>query len=273
LMHRIFDRPAGAVISIERLMDENELSTPADSETGDTAVLRLRGANKSFGAVRALADMSLEVRPGEVHALVGPNGSGKTTLLNALSGFVRLESGQIEIDGARVARWSSRRRNRQGLGRTFQTPRVFEDMSVWENIDVTRSTGGGVACLSPIALSRVQRDWQSIRAATLAHGQRRLLELVRVLQAKPRILLLDEPAAGLSPQARAEFAEALRLLSRNAGIAVVLVEHDLRLVWDVADRVTVMENGSTAYAGAPNELDLEALEAVFMLSGSRADSD
>lgn len=273
LLNRIFDRPAGAMISIDALVDEAEVSASPSTPAADASVLKVRGATKSFGAVRALADMSLDLKRGEVHALVGPNGSGKTTLLNALSGFVRLESGELEIDGMRASRWSTRRRTRQGLGRTFQTPRVFEDMSVWENVDVTRVDGDRAACLSPVALRRARPDWESVRAATLAHGQRRLLELARVLRSKPRILLLDEPAAGLSPQARTEFADALRLLARKAGLGVILVEHDLRLVWEVADRITVMEDGRVVDSGTPKELDVEALEAVFMAGGRRAESD
>jgi branched-chain amino acid transport system permease protein len=208
--------------------------------------------------------MSLDVRLGEVHAVVGPNGSGKTTLLNAISGFVRLESGEVEIDGQRATRWSARRRARAGLGRTFQTPRVFEDMSVWENADVARARADRPPSLSATALESARGRWRSVRAATLAHGQRRLLELVRVLRSGPRILLLDEPAAGLSPQARSEFAEVLRLLARKARVGVILVEHDLRLVWDVADRISVMDEGRLAHSGTPTELDVHALEELFM---------
>ena len=202
----------------------------------------------------------------------GPNGSGKTTLLNAMSGFVQLDSGEVEIGGTRVTRWSPRRRARRGLGRTFQTPRVFDDMTVWENVDVTGAAEGGPVSLSETALQLARPRWERTRAGTLAHGQRRLLELVRVLRSRPRILLLDEPAAGLSPRARDEFAGTIRLLANEGTVAVILVEHDLRLVWDVADRITVMADGRPVTAGTPSELDSEELEAIFMLGGRRADS-
>jgi branched-chain amino acid transport system permease protein len=270
LLNRILDRPAGAVISVEELVDERDLRPQSDADAEDAPVLRLRDATKSFGAVRALDGMSLDVRLGEIHALVGPNGSGKTTLLNALSGFVRLESGDVEIDGTRATRWSPRRRARQGVGRTFQTPRVFDDLTVWENVDVTHAGADRPETLSRAALEEAGPRWERVRAATLAHGQRRLLELVRVLRSQPRVVLLDEPAAGLSPKARTEFAETIRLLARRSNVGVVLVEHDLRLVWEVADRITVMENGRLVSSGTPDELDTRRLEEVFMLSGRDA---
>jgi branched-chain amino acid transport system permease protein len=271
LINRILDRPAGAIISVEELVDDAEPAAPAKGAVGDV-VLQLRSASKSFGAVQALDDMTLDVRAGEIHALVGPNGSGKTTLLNAMSGFVQLDSGEVEIGGTRVTRWSPRRRARRGLGRTFQTPRVFDDMTVWENVDVAGAAEGGPVSLSETALQLARPRWERTRAGTLAHGQRRLLELVRVLRSRPRILLLDEPAAGLSPRARDEFAGTIRLLADEGDVAVILVEHDLRLVWDVADRITVMADGRPVTAGAPSELDSEELEAIFMLGGRRADS-
>lgn len=272
-LNRLFERPVDPMVSIAPLVDERQLAALSKEESAERPVLRVRDATKSFGGVHALDGMSLDVRSGEIHGLVGPNGSGKTTLLNALSGFVRLESGEVAIDGVRATRWSARRRARDGLGRTFQTPRVFEDMSVWENVYVTRVATGRAASLSPAALHNAQARWESVRVATLSFGQRRLLEIVRVLRSSPRILLLDEPAAGLAPEERSRLGNVLRLLSRRAGIGVVLVEHDLRLVWNVADRITVMDEGRVLYSGTPAELGNEALEAVLMLGRRDAESD
>jgi len=200
---------------------------------------------RSFGRVRALEGADLAVRPGEVHGLVGANGSGKTTLLNAVSGLIRLDGGSIVIAGRDVTHMSPTRRANAGLGRTFQAPRVFEDMSLHENLDLDgRAT----------ELSTSQRDrWDESSAQLLTHGQRRLTELYRVLTRSPALLLLDEPAAGLSAQERDELGGVLRNLA-STGVAILLVEHDLALVWSIADTVSVMELGSVVRTDSPSAL-------------------
>jgi branched-chain amino acid transport system permease protein len=260
-----------ATVAVESLVAAKGGAAAAEPEEREP-ILSVRDATKTFGAVRALDGVTLDVRAGEIHGLVGPNGCGKTTLLNALSGFVRLQSGDVIVDGVRMNRRSARARARYGLARTFQTPRVFEDMSVWENVDVVRAGGDGV--LSAGALERVRGIWDASQASALPHAQRRLLEIVRVLRTKPRILLLDEPAAGLSAEERVAFADSLRLLSREAGMTIVLVEHDLSLVWNIADRITVMDEGHLLVTGTPAELEgNEALETVLVMGGRRADPD
>jgi branched-chain amino acid transport system permease protein len=236
------------------------------------SVLRVQGATKSFGAVRALEDMSIDVVAGEIHGLVGPNGSGKTTLLNALSAFIRLDSGSVTVEG--TSKRSARARARQGVGRTFQTPRVFEGLTMWENIDVARDSPGADSALDRAALAEVRERWDAVDAAALPHAQRRLPEIVRVLQTDPRILRLDEPAAGLSAEERLAFADVLRILAHELGIAVVLVEHDLTLVWHIADRITVMDEGRMLCSGTPEELNENpALEAVLLTGGRRVDAE
>jgi branched-chain amino acid transport system permease protein len=261
-----------ATVAIESLVSAKGGPAAAAEADEREPILSVRDATKTFGAVRALDGVTLDVRAGEIHGLVGPNGCGKTTLLNALSGFVRLQSGDVIVDGVRMNRRSARARARHGVARTFQTPRVFEDMSVWENVDVVRAGGDGV--LSAGALERVRGIWDASQASALPHAQRRLLEIVRVLRTKPRILLLDEPAAGLSAEERVAFADSLRLLSREAGMTIVLVEHDLSLVWNLADRITVMDEGRLLVSGTPAELEgNEALETVLVMGGRRADPD
>ncbi len=266
-----FGRVSQAAIAIEGLVRGS--APGAAAENASEPILAVRGASRSFGAVRALDDMTLEVRPGEIHALVGPNGCGKTTLLNALSGFVRLQRGEVVVDGTPLTRRSARSRARYGIGRTFQTPRVFEDMSVWENVDVARPAADD-AVLATAALDRARLAWDETQASSLPHAQRRLLEIVRVLRAGPRILLLDEPAAGLSAEERIALADVLRTLSHDSGMAVVLVEHDLSLVWTLADRISVMDEGRLLCSGTPAELEgNEALETVLVMGGRRADPD
>jgi branched-chain amino acid transport system permease protein len=264
-------RPSAATIAVDTLVHADAGAGPAAA--GAQPILSVTDATRTFGAVRALDGMSFDVRPGEVHALVGPNGCGKTTLLNALSGFIRLQHGDVVVDGAALTRRSARSRARQGIARTFQTPRVFEDMSVWENVDVVRvPAGGGV--LARAEVDRVRGAWDEAQASALPHAQRRLLEIVRVLRSNPRILLLDEPAAGLSAEERVALADVLRTLSRDAGMAIVLVEHDLSLVWTLADRISVMDEGRLLAAGTPAELEgNEALDTVLVMGGRRADAE
>jgi branched-chain amino acid transport system permease protein len=266
-------QPIESLISIDSLVESGHESGGERDELAPP-ILRISGATKSFGAVRALDGVSLGVAPGEIHGLVGPNGSGKTTLLNALSGFVRLESGEVVVDDVPLARRSPRSRARLGVGRTFQTPRVFEGLSVWENVDLSRPKGDRADQISADVLREVRPRWDAVPAAALPHAQRRLLEVVRVLRSSPRILLLDEPAAGLSAEERAMFAEALTFLAHDVGLAIVLVEHDLGLVWQIADRITVMDEGRLLCSGSPAELEgNSALESVLVGGGRRADAD
>lgn len=236
-------------------------SAQATDKPNKEPVLSIRGARKRFGAVRALDDASLEVLPGEIHGLVGPNGSGKTTLLNAISGLTELDGGHVLVGKVDVTNLSPRRRAKLGIGRTFQTPRILEDMSVWENVDVAdeSKTDGDDA-----RLASVRESWDRVLASNLPHAQRRLLEIARVLATRPKIVLLDEPAAGLSPEERDEFGRTLKALTATGPTAVVLVEHDLNLVWQVADPITVMDEGRVIASGSPDEIGRsDAVDTLF----------
>ncbi len=203
-------------------------------------VVEVAGAQKRYGELAALDDVGLAVERGKIHGLVGPNGSGKTTLLNAISGFVRLDGGSLRIFGAegRRAAW---RIAQAGVGRTFQTPRVFDALSIRENIEVG----------APRPLKGLPQLWDRLRPDLLPHAQRRLLEVLRVVATDADLLLLDEPAAGLSPEERAQFAQLLRVLRDRLGKTILFVEHDLALVWRVADRITVLDAGKVIADGPP----------------------
>jgi ABC-type branched-subunit amino acid transport system ATPase component len=190
-----------------------------------------------------------------LHGLVGPNGSGKTTLLNAISGLIRLDKGSITINGARTTGLPPHAIARLGVGRTFQTPRVFEDMSIWDNIRIgadAAEPGGASWVLS--ALEQQRPDWEAQRPDLVPHAQRRLLEVLRVTASQPGLLLLDEPAAGLSPEERRNFVALLRVLRDRLGMTIVLIEHDLKLVWQIADRITVLDAGRIVAEGAPQDI-------------------
>lgn len=232
-------------------------------------IIAVRGATKRFGQVIALDGVDMEVRPGEIHGLVGANGSGKTSLLNVLTGLSRLDQGRYVFRGSDMTRAAATTIARAGLGRTFQTPRVFASLSVWDNLRVGLDARASALGESERALvARLSAAHAQDSPALLSHGQRRLLEVVRVVLKDPSVVLFDEPAAGLSPQERAEFGALVRRLSRQLGQAVVLVEHDLDLVWDIADRITVLESGRVVASGLPADLARDpAVQHLFVGGG------
>jgi branched-chain amino acid transport system permease protein len=215
--------------------------------------VRVERARKTYGELVALDRVDLQVAPGTIHGLVGPNGSGKTTLLNVISGLVRLDDGRVSVAGVETTRRAAHRTARLGMGRTFQTPRVFEDLSIWENLLIGSDFHGqrGRPGWLFRALAGVEAAWRRQRPDFLPHAQRRLLEVMRVVAMDCGILLLDEPAAGLSAEERRDFATLLRFLRDTLGKTIVLVEHDLHLVWRVADRITVLDAGVVVAEGAP----------------------
>lgn len=223
--------------------------------TGGQPVLSVSGVSRKFNAVVALDDVGFDIQPGEIHAIVGPNGSGKTTMLNAISGLISLDSGTIRIDGVDVTSKSASRRARMGLGRTFQQPRILDSLSAWENVDLgpTRLADGSRAWLNRV-LSEFRDRWDAIAAGTLPHGQRRSLEVIRAMRAEPSLLALDEPAAGLSHAERDQFGRLLRQISESTGAAILMVEHDLELVWGTADRITVLDRGRVVVTGMPADV-------------------
>ena len=216
----------------------------------------MRGARKAYGKMVALNNVDVTVTPGQIHAIVGPNGSGKTTLLNAISGLAHLDQGEIRIGTVDPTKRPTYHRARLGLGRTFQTPRVFEDMSIWDNLrigaDSARKSTAVLAAAVARASSRpLEPPKCRIRCRTPSGG---LLEVLRVLAMDSKILLLDEPAAGLSSEERQDLADLLRMARDKMGRTIVLIEHDLGLVWQIADRITVLDAGDVVTTGLPREI-------------------
>ncbi len=227
-----------------------------------TSLLEARGLWKRFGAVVAAADLDIEVRSGEIHAVIGPNGAGKTTLLGLLSGEFRPDSGRIFLDGRDVSGLPIYKRARLGLGRTFQISSVFSTFTVLENVAIAiqASAPAGLAlwrhaasdeALNEAALRVLDRvalwDLADRPASVLAHGERRLLELAIALARRPRILLLDEPLAGVAPGDASQLLKVLHTARQEAGI--LLVEHDMDAVFRISDRVTVLVNGRQIASG------------------------
>ncbi|MCS6778102.1 MAG: ABC transporter ATP-binding protein [Geminicoccaceae bacterium] len=232
-----------------------------------TAVLLARGLAKSFGAVVAAADLDLELRANEIHAVIGPNGAGKTTLLGLLAGELRPDAGRIVLAGRDITPLPVHARAALGLGRTFQVSSVLPSFTVLENVAIAVQARAG----SSFRFLRAAETDESLNgparssldkvglgaladrpASTLAHGERRLLELAMALVQRPRVLLLDEPLAGVAP---AEAEQLLALLeSLRSEMGILLVEHDMDAVFRLADRVTVLVHGRVIASGAPAEV-------------------
>jgi branched-chain amino acid transport system permease protein len=249
-------------VELDRIRRQTE-GMRAASRSGGPAI-KVRGARKTFGRLAALGGVDLTVVAGQVHGLVGPNGSGKTTLLNAISGLAPLDGGTIHINGNDTTRSAAHRLAGRGVGRTFQTPRIFDGMSIWENLMIGADAAPGHISWLLSAVADNQAAWSASRPDVLPHAQRRVLEIMRVVATDADILLLDEPAAGLSPEERRDFADMVRLLRDRFGKTILLVEHDLDLVWRVADRISVLDAGLIVAEGPPDAIhDDPRVRALF----------
>jgi len=225
--------------------------------------LEIQDVSVRFGGLAALSEVSLSAAEGAITGLIGPNGAGKTTLFNVVTGIQRPNSGTVRLDGQDLRTLSSFRRARLGLGRTFQRLELFGTLTVAENVGVAASIAQrGVvkarskaiqevraAILDRVGLTAVAND----RADTLPTGTGRLVELARALATRPKVLLLDEPAAGQDTDETERFSEVLRDLA-NDGLAILLVEHDMELVMNVCHKVVVLDYGRVICTGTPAEV-------------------
>jgi len=252
--------------------------------------LRVENLRVTFGGVVAVNDVTVTVRPGEVHGLIGPNGAGKTTFIDAVTGFAPLAGGRILVDDTDVTRWDARRRARLGIARTFQSLELFDDLTVRENLAVGADDGGALRYLSdifrparprlrPLVLSALREshleDTLDVLPSSLPFGRRRMIAIMRALASDPAVLLLDEPAAGLSDSESEALGALIRELATTRQIAVLLIEHNLDLVRSVSDRMTVLAAGSILAEGSPAEVlshpsVLETYVGDFAASGEIA---
>ena len=229
-------------------------------------VLRVRGLTRRFGGVAAVTDVDLDIAPGERRAVLGPNGAGKSTLFNLIAGADTPTSGTVELFGDDVTRLGARRRTRMGLSRTFQTSRLLTGLTVEDNLYLAAIgvSGGRFRLLrtgrDAEARERARRTADSVGmtdrldtlAGDLSHGEQRQLEIGLALVAEPRLLLLDEPAAGLS-RAERQLLTAL-LLSLDRDVTLLIIEHDMDVALTVAERVTMMHDGVVIVEGTPAEI-------------------
>jgi branched-chain amino acid transport system ATP-binding protein len=235
------------------------------------ALLAIESLNKRFGGVIASEELALDIAAGELHAVIGPNGAGKTTLVAQLSGQVKPDSGRIRFAGDDITALPMYRRSRLGLARSFQITSLFLDLSVLDNVALAVQAHAGHSFrfwrdarsetpLREAARAALDRVGLAARAgfpaSALSHGEHRLLELAMALAGSPRMLLLDEPMAGLGPEESARMVGMLRALKRE--LTILLIEHDMEAVFALADRITVLVYGRVIASGAPADIRANA---------------
>jgi branched-chain amino acid transport system ATP-binding protein len=239
--------------------------------TDGAPILATTALSKSFGGLAAVRDVSISLRRGELHALIGPNGAGKSTLVNLLSGEVKPTSGEIRLDGRPIEHPSAPRMAQAGVARSFQRTNIFPPLTILENLRLAAQAvhtptrellhpsssareldARAMAVLERIGLHEAPRRI----AGTLSHGEQRLIEIAMAVAGNPRVLLLDEPLAGMGNEESEAMARLLKSLARDH--AVLLIEHDMDFVFSVADRMTVMVEGSLLASGAPHDIRADA---------------
>jgi branched-chain amino acid transport system ATP-binding protein len=246
-------------------------------------ILEARRLGRRFGALQAVNDVDMAVEPGELRAIIGPNGAGKTTFFHLLSGVVRPTSGQVRLRGEDVSGLSAPARCRRGLSRTFQITSVFPELTALENVRMAiqarrggnfRLFGGGALlagterqahdALAFLGIDRLA----GATASTLSHGDQRLLEMAMAVAQGPDVLLLDEPTQGLSPEETASTVEVVRRIWRERGLTVLLVEHDMDVVFGLAERITVLNFGAVIADGPPDQIRTDAEVQRAYLGGA-----
>lgn len=236
----------------------------------DAAGLVARGVSVSFEGLVALEAVDLSLARGEILGLIGPNGAGKTTLVNVLTGFQDCDSGTVLADGQLIAGLPAHRVARAGVMRTFQAARLFSDFSVRENVELA-ALATGLSRRAAAELARELLDLlgvahrADVRASTLSYGEERLVGIARALSGRPRYLLLDEPAAGLSPVEAADLVHAIAAIRDRTGCGILVIEHNMQLIMDVCDRVTVLARGRIIATGTPQQVQSDAEVRVSYL--------
>jgi branched-chain amino acid transport system ATP-binding protein len=233
------------------------------------SLLRVENVSKRFGSLVAVDNVSMAVEPGELRAVIGPNGAGKTTFFNLISGFLTQSSGKIVFDGEDISGVLAVRRVWKGIARTFQVTEVFPELSIRENLKIAVEVASGYRTrmwqpheAEGDVRSRVDAllDIAGLSAnanrlvGELAHGDQRAAEIMMALALKPRLLLLDEPTAGMGDQETYTVTQLIRRLHRDQKLTIVLIEHDMRVVFHLADRIMVLDQGKFLAEGTPQEI-------------------
>lgn len=236
--------------------------------------LQAINVSRDFGGLRAVTDFSLHVQPGELEGLIGPNGAGKTTAFNVITGVYPPSSGSVLMNGRRIDGYDPVRINHCGIARTFQNIRLFQNLTVLDNVVVgfNRSAEHGligtilrtagftreraIAEAQGMELLKTLRldDKADHVAKNLPYGDQRRLEIARALATNPKILLLDEPAAGMNPQEKLDLMNLIRFIREKFGVGILVIEHDMKLVMSICEHLTVLDHGETIATGTPEEI-------------------
>lgn len=244
------------------------------------SLLELKNVSRKFGAIQALSDISLSVEPGELRAIIGPNGAGKTTLFNLISGAFPPSEGQISFDGQPITSVSPDTLVRRGIIRTFQITQVFLSLSVYQNLRVAVETAMGLQLrpwISRKTRAEVEHRIEELLSVTrlgrkadrivgeMSHGDQRVVEIGIALSRHPRLLLLDEPTAGMGDEETHHMTDLIRRLNGDQGITMLFVEHDMAIVFGIADRITVLDNGTMLAEGTAAEIAAnERVQAAYL---------
>jgi branched-chain amino acid transport system ATP-binding protein len=231
--------------------------------------LKINGVVKSFGGLRALQDVSFSVRQGEIRAIIGPNGAGKSTLFNVMTGLFSPDSGEVVFDGKRISGVPPHRIIRMGIGRSFQITNIFPRMTVFENVQValfahhrnSRDPLGMARRYPSVAAETLDvlrlvglSEKHELSASILSHGDQKRLEIAISLASRPKLLMLDEPTAGMSRFESRETVELLRTISREQGLTLVFTEHDMDIVFGISEKIVVLQQGAVIADGTPAEI-------------------
>jgi branched-chain amino acid transport system ATP-binding protein len=244
------------------------------------SLLEVRNATKSFGSLVAVRDVSLTVKRGELRAIIGPNGAGKTTFFNLISGFFPPTHGTVVFEGKDVTALSAHERVTLGMARTFQITEIFPELTIFENVRIGAEVAAGFRLRPWISNSEKNElkrhidetltlcgltDKTDRLVGELEHGHQRAAEIAMALVLRPRLLLLDEPTAGMGDQETYDITQLVRQLHRESNFTIVLIEHDMRVVFHLADRITVLDQGSLLAEGTPKEIAAnEAVQAAYL---------